>query len=270
MPVVSMRRLLLVLAFAPLPLAAQNLFPRVSVTASSYRPVFDTNVQLDPDATSAEGTRVNFERDLGLQRTESLQRFGVQWRPFARHELAGSFVSSSRRGLQQIDRDIIFRNRSYHVSDVVATGFDLDYWTATYTYWAKQSERGGFGITLGAAGLDVDALIGVQRPDLTITATESAHTRVPVALAGAQARIAFTDRLLGEATASTLPRVTFEGYTGRALTGAARLEYRPVRWLGVGASYDYFRLDVDVAHGDLRGDIGMTMRGPSGFVRLAW
>ena len=50
---------------------------------------------------------------------------------------------------------------------------------------------------------------------------------------------------------------------------AGSAEYRVTRWLGVGAAYNYFRLNVDVARADLRGSIDMTMRGPEGFVRFS-
>jgi hypothetical protein len=100
--------------------------------------------------------------------------------------------------------------------------------------------------------------------------TERAETEVPVALAGLQGRIAFTDRVHAEASAAMLPRVTIEDFTGDALTVGARIEYRPARWLGIGAAYHYFRLDVDVAQPDLRGSLDMTIRGPEAFVRVAF
>ena len=103
-----------------------------------------------------------------------------------------------------------------------------------------------------------------------MTISQEANTDVPVALAGVQGRVAFTNTILGEASVSTLPRVTIGDYSGRALTANARIEYRPLRWLGIGASYDYFKLDVDVDQVDLGGSLDMKIRGPAGFVRLAF
>jgi hypothetical protein len=189
-------------------------------------------------------------------------------RPFRRHELALNYFSAPRSGFEQIDRQITFRDEVYPVSALVTTQLDLDYASATYTYWARRSDRNGVGITLGIANLAIDALVRAERPDVTVTITESAKTDVPVALAGVQGRVAFTDRLHAEGGVSTLPRVTIEDYTGTALTGNARLEYRPLRWLGIGAAYNYFRLDIDVAQGDFRGALEMTIRGPEAYARL--
>ncbi|HEX2122994.1 MAG TPA: hypothetical protein VHL59_15280 [Thermoanaerobaculia bacterium] len=264
-----MFRYVLILTLAA-PLAAQELFPRLSLTASSAPSEFETNVRIDPDDGSDEGTLVSFERDLGLADSRTLPRFTLQWRPFARHELAATHFNASREGFEVIDREIVFRDEVYPVQAVVTTQFDLDYWSATYTYWARRSDRDGIGITLGVATLAFDAAILAETAGSSVTITQEAETDVPVALAGLQGRVAFTNRIHGEASVSTLPRVTIGDYTGSALTGGARVEYRPLRWLGIGASYNYFRLDVDVAQADLSGSLEMKIQGPEAYVRLAF
>jgi len=263
-------RIALVLLFLAPSLFAQDLFPRFSVTASMSPAGFDTNARIDPDVTGGEGTLVSFERDLGLDDSRTLRRFGLQWMPFRHHELALEYFSAPRRGFEQIDREITFRNEVYPVSALVTTQFDLDYARATYTYWPRRSDRAGAGISLGIANLSIDALVRAERPDVTVTITERANTDVPVALAGVQGRIALTDRIHGSAAIAALPRVTIEDYAGTALTANARVEYRPTRWLGIGVAYSYFRLDVDVAQTDLRGSLDMTIRGPEAFLRLGF
>ena len=103
-----------------------------------------------------------------------------------------------------------------------------------------------------------------------MTVTQTAETEAPILLGGLQGRVAFTDRIHGEASIATLPRVTIEDYTGRALQGVARLEYRPVRWIGIGAAYQYFNLDIDVEQTSLTGSLDMTIQGPEAYVRLAF
>jgi hypothetical protein len=253
-------------------LAAQEslLFPTFSITGASSPANFETNIRVDPETSGEEGTEVSFERDLGLEDARTLQRVGVQWRPFRRHELAATYFSAPREGLEQIDREIVFRDEVYAVSALVATEFDLDYASLTYTYWARRSDRDGLGLTLGAATLAFDASVTANRPGTSVTVTQTAETEVPVVLVGAQGRVAFLRRLHAEASIATLPRVTIEDYTGRALTGQARLEYRPLNWLGLGAAYHYFRLDVDVAAASLGGTLDMTVRGPEAYVRFAF
>lgn len=266
-----MRRLL-VLLLATFPLAAQDspLFPRFSITGGGAAANFETTARVDPEDAAGTGTLIGFERDLGLDDSRTLTRFGVQWRPFRRHELAATYFSAPRTGVEQIDRNITFRDQVYPVSALVTTKFDLDYWSATYTFWARRGERDGLGITLGVAKLAMNASVIAERPDISVTLEQSAETDVPVALGGVQGRVAFTDQLHLLGSVAALPRVTIEDYTGRALTAEARLEYRPVRWLGVGAAYSYFDLDVDVARTDLTGTLDMNIQGPEAYVRLAF
>jgi hypothetical protein len=266
-----MKRLLLFLALA-LPTFAQDngLFPRFSVIGGYAPADFETNARIDPEIAGGEGTLVNFEDDLGLEDSRTLQRFAVQWRPFARHELAATYFSAPRQGFEQINRNITFRDEVYPVNALVTTQFDLDYASATYTYWARRGPRDGLGISLGVAHLALDAALTYEQPGTSVTVTQTAETEAPIALGGLQGRLAFTDRLHAEASVTTLPRVTIEDYTGRALVGTARLEYRPVRWIGVGAAYQYFNLDIDVAQTSLTGSLDMTIQGPEAYVRLAF
>jgi hypothetical protein len=263
---------LALLLAAALPLAAQDsaLFPRFSVIGAQSAASFETDARIDPEVTGGQGTLVSFERDLGLEDSRTLRRVEAQWRPFARHELAAAWFSAPRRGIEQIDRDIVFRDEVYPVTALVSTQFDLDYASATYTYWARRGPRDGVGISLGVAHLALDAALTAERPGTSVTVTQTAETEAPILLGGLQGRVAFTDRLLGEASVATLPRVTIEDYTGRAVVANARLEYRPLRWIGIGASYQYFNLDVDVAQTSLTGSLDMTIRGPEAYLRLAF
>lgn len=270
-----MRRLAVLLVLA-LPLFAQdsNLFPRFSLIGSTGPSSFDTNVRIDPEmipgGETLQGTLINLESDLGLEDERTLRRYALQWRPFARHEVSAMVFSAPREGLQQIDREITFRDQVYPVSALVESQFDLDYASATYTYWARRTDRDGFGISLGVANIALDASVTATNPIGSVTITQTAETEAPIALLGAQGRLAFTNTILGEASLATLPRVTIGDYSGDALIGSAKLEYRPIRWLGIGASYNYFRLNVDVDAADLSGTLDMTTQGPEAFVRLAF
>src|SRR5947199_2648459 len=84
-------RLLAVVVAIPAFAQQSAVFPRFSILAGKYAADFTTDVRVDP-----EGTSINLERDLGLDRSQRVNDYAVRWRPLARHELAGSYVSSSR------------------------------------------------------------------------------------------------------------------------------------------------------------------------------
>ena len=251
------------------PLCGQA-FPRFGVSAGQYGGNFTTDALVNPTSGSVQGTAVNLERDLGLASSKSVQRFAIEWRPFNRHELAASYVAANRSGTALLTRQIVFQDRTYPVSANVATVFNTSKWEATYTYWAKKTDRGGFGIMLGGAGLSIDASLIATQPGGTLTIAETASTNVPVALAGAQIRYAFTDRLTGRASAATLPRVKIDVYSGRATSADARLEYRIAGGLSIGAAYNYFHLDGTMTDPSFAGTLSMRVDGPEGYVRLGF
>jgi hypothetical protein len=251
-----------------LPVAAQNVFPRFTLTGAAYRGDFSTDIRADDNALA--GTEINAERDLGLTRAEGLKRFAVSWRPLDRHEISASYFKSSRSGLRQINVPITFNGFVYAVQAEVTTDVSLKCWDATYTGWLRRTDTSGFGINLGVAGLSVDANLLARRPGQTLTVTETASTDVPVALIGAQARSAIGTHLIGAISGGVLPRVHIDTYSGRALTGNASLEYRIVRNIGIGVAYNYFRISGDVADPQFSGDLDMTIKGAELFARLAF
>jgi hypothetical protein len=260
-------RWMIVAAFVALPLLAQGnaAFPRFSVTAGAYDASFATDVRVDPN-----GTPISLERDLALEQKKRSNDFAVRWRPLERHELAASYVSASRNGFRAINEEIVFNGRTYPVNAQATTTFDTKKWEATYTYWLSRSQRAGFGLTLGAAGISIDASVFAHSADQSLTITQSASTSVPVALGGAQARLAFTDRIIGEASAAALPHVKIDVYSGRATTASARLEFRLIHNLGIGAGYNYFNIDGTVTDPNFGGRLRMTAKGPEAFVRIAF
>jgi hypothetical protein len=245
--------------------AQSAAFPRFSVTAAGYDASFTTDVRVDPT-----GTPISLERDLNLDRSKRTNDFSVRWRPFDRHELAASYVSASRSGFRAIDEEIVFNGRTYPVNAQATTTFDTKKWEATYTYWLSRSDRAGFGLMLGAAGISIDASVFARSADQSLTITQRASTNVPVALGGAQARIAFTNRIIGEASAAALPHVKIDVYSGRATSASARVEFRLLRNVGIGAGYNYFNIDGTVTDPNFGGHLRMTARGPEAFVRLAF
>jgi len=250
-----------------LPALAQDspAFPRFSITAGAYNADFSTDVRVDP-----LGTDINLERDLALERSPRLNDLNVRWRPFARHELAASYLSASRDGSAVINRDFRFNGQVYPVNATATTSLDTKKWEATYTYWLQRSSRSGFGLMIGAAELSFDSSVSAQTPTVGVTVSGSANTKVPVALGGAQLRVALTNRVIAEASAAALPRVKFDVYSGRATSANARIEFRVVSNLGVGVAYNYFNIDGTVTDPSFGGRLKMTVKGGEGFVRLAF
>ena len=102
-----------------------------------------------------------------------------------------------------------------------------------------------------------------------MTISQDASTDVPVALIGAQARYG-TGRIVFRASAATLPRVKIDVYSGRATSADARLEFRIVNGISIGAAYNYFHLDGTIADPQFGGALSMKVDGPEAYVRIGF
>ena len=269
-----MRRLSLVLCVlsVAVPAMAQrntDLFPRFTLSGGGYLGDFGTKVRVDPHVEGLEGTTIDLEKNLGLESTRTLTRFEMTFRPFRRHELEVSYFGTRREGLRTIDRQIVFEDTTYPIQASIASRFNLDFWQATYTYWARQTERSGIGINLGVTGLRFDGeLSGRAGASNAVIITQSAETDVPVPVIGMEGRWLLTDRVIAMGRGAVLPRVKIKDYEGEAYVGKLSVEYRFARRIGVGVGYNYFNLNGLVEKEAFHADLGMTVSGVEAFVRL--
>ena len=72
------------------------------------------------------------------------------------------------------------------------------------------------------------------------------------------------------ASAATLPNVKIDVYSGRATSADARLEFRVVRGLSIGAAYNYFHLDGTIDDPQFTGALSLRVDGPEAYVRLGF
>jgi hypothetical protein len=271
-----MRRLslmLCVLCVGAPALAQRNrdLFPTFTLTGGGYLGDFGTKVRVDPHVEGLQGTTIDLEKNLGLESSRTLSRFGFTWRPLRKHELGVSYFRTEREGHRIIDRQIVYEDTTFPIQADVQSKFNIDFWEASYTYWARQTERDGIGVSLGVTGLRVDGELSVRRnTDNTVLLSESASTDVPVPVIGVEGRWLLTDRVIAMGRASVLPKVSIKDYQGSAYVGKFSLEYRLAQRLGLGVAYNYFNLNGLVEKEDFHADLGMTVSGVEAFVRIVF
>ena len=269
-----MRRLSLILCVlcVAAPAVAQRnreLFPTFTLTGGGYLGDFGTKVRVDPHVEGLQGTTIDLEKNLGLESSRTLTRLGLQWRPFRRHELELSYFQTKREGRRVIDRQIVYEDTTFPIQADVRSKFNIDFWEATYTYWARQTERDGIGINLGVTGMRVDGELAVRRnTDNAILLSQTASTDVPVPVIGLEGRWLLTDRVMAMGRGEVLPKVSIKDYQGSAYVGKFSLEYRAFRNVGVGVAYNYFNLNGLVKKEDFHADLGMTVSGVEAFVRI--
>ena len=127
---------------------------RFALRVTYFMPSISTQFRLDPDAPLLAGTDLSAEDDLGMKDSESQARMEMIIRLRERNRLRVDYFKLSRFGDQVINRQIVFGNDTFNISDRVQTMLEWRALGLTYTRSFWKSERFEFGGGLGVAFLE--------------------------------------------------------------------------------------------------------------------
>ncbi|HVL67830.1 MAG TPA: hypothetical protein VM364_11250 [Vicinamibacterales bacterium] len=214
--------LILCLAFvlAATPAAAQYAVRGTSdrATGENYRVEFggffwnpDPAIIIRSEAlTQARlGTTIDFEEDLGLERT----RFGqikAVLRPGTKHKLRFEYTPIKYEQVGTLRREIVFNGQLYRVAVPVESALRWNAYRFGYEYDIIYRDRGYLGILLEAKYTDVEATLE-QR---VLGLSEFARARAPIPAIGAVARVYVAPNIsiTGEVSGFKLPETIDEDY----------------------------------------------------------
>jgi hypothetical protein len=248
-------------------------FDRFSITAGSFYETTDADLRVDAGTVNL-GTPINLSQDLGLDDSDQLLRFEIEWRPFQRSQFSASYFDLKTEGHRTLDHEIHFGDTVFPVRASLDSELEVQFAELHYTFWAVKRPRGGIGLSLGAAALSIDTSLSAQlerplTPGGSLRRDASASTDLPIPLLGAEGRYALGSHFMIAANARYLPELQIEQYSGSALSYGANLEYRFVRHLGLGVAWNSFNIDADVEKDRLRGSVDFTIEGAQLYLKVA-
>ncbi|HEY0504146.1 MAG TPA: hypothetical protein VGD42_11705 [Lysobacter sp.] len=135
------------LASASLECAAVEPLDTFSARIGGYVTEFDT--ELRADGQTEEGTRLDFQRDLGLDESNTIAIVGLTWRPFDRHEFGFNYYQDDADASRVTNRTFEFDGTTYETNSTIRSEFDLDAYEAYYVYWAVSNDRWALGPRVG-------------------------------------------------------------------------------------------------------------------------
>jgi hypothetical protein len=131
-----------------------------------------TNLRLD-SSTGLEGTPVNAENDLGLEKSSVEPKFQAMVRVGERHRLRFDYFTLDRTGQATITGSpIIFRDVILQVGDPVQTTMSLRSLGISYEYSFIHRERFELAATIGISDTDLSARAHVSTATRHVNQTE--------------------------------------------------------------------------------------------------
>jgi hypothetical protein len=208
------------------------------------------------------GTRVDLERDLGLDDHNVSFIGGVSYRLNRRHGFELMYFELNRSAERTLTTNIDFLDEVFAPQTVIESSLDTEIWRLSYEYAFVDQPRHR---ATAQAGLHyVRMAAHLARSAGTRSAVASADAPLPVIGLGYAYR--FSPRWMFEARAQ-LFRLQFDDMDGSIDNFSAAIGVAPLRSLNVLAGYNYYRINVDISKRFWNGESNLDYQGPwLGFV----
>jgi hypothetical protein len=144
----------ILLAAAATEAGAVEVLDTFSARVGGYITQFDTKIRAD--GQTDQGTRIDLERDLGMDQSNTVAFVAVAWRPWEKHEFGLSYYQDDGSATRQIDRDIEFNGNLYQTSSTVHAELNLDAYEPYYVYWAANRDTWSLGPRFGLVWYRID------------------------------------------------------------------------------------------------------------------
>lgn len=138
---------------------------RFKLSAGFFVPINNTNIQVGINGT-AHGTDIDFEKDLGFAKSIGTFMANAQWRISRRSRASFSYYKINRSSSHTLDRDIIFKEDTFHANAVTNSFFRNSIFQVSYGYAILSKPKYEAGLMIGAhivgskAGLALNSAAG--------------------------------------------------------------------------------------------------------------
>lgn len=240
--------------------ADTRLDDRFSLSLGVFITDRDTDTRLDGTTT---GSDIDFEKELGLDSSDTVFRIDGYYRFNERHRLDFSVFDLSRVGSKQINRDLQWGDTFYSVNTTLNTDVDLQIYKAAYTYSFMRREKGYLGATAGLYIADMRASITEEN----LGQAEFGDITAPLPVIGLRGEYAFSDRWSFRASGEFF-FVEYNNVDGSLVDLYAGVDYGMRDNLSIGLGINSVSIDVEATKSRFAGAIDWQYVGGLVFLKF--
>lgn len=258
--------LLALLGSCPVAAAADNGAggDRLSVSLGLFITDRETETRIDAESGDP-GTDVDLEKDLGLDRSDSVFRIDGYFKFNEKHRIDASWFDLSRSASKQIDRDIEWNGTVYPINTTIGSVFDLDIYKIAYTWSFFRRDEGFIG---ASAGLYIaDFATRLDAP--AIGQREVGDGTAPLPVFGLRGEYRFTDRWTFRASGEFFV-FEYDNWDGSLADLYAGIDYRVTEHFSVGAAVNSVTFDIGVTEDNFNGNVDWGYVGGLLFLKLGF
>ena len=239
--------MLVMFALAASPAEAQRefepLFDKFNIKLEGSWVAMKTEIRLDSEVLG-EGTKLNFEDDLGLSSGEAIPTLAFEWQISKKHKLGVRWQDISRDASSQTLTEIQWEDEIIPVDANISLGFDVEQYFIDYAYypWVKDRWAAGFG--LGLRWMDMRVTLAWREENIDEEGSSDVDAAAPLPYLYFEYRRLFSDKWRFIAGLGWL-YVSIEDISGGQWIGRAGIEYLAGKRWAFGAAFNLSQIDVD-------------------------
>lgn len=234
---------------------------RFRLSAGTFLPVSNTNIQVSILGGVA-GTDIDFETDLGFNKSQLTFLANIQWRTTRRSRINFNYYNIPRSSTHVLDRDITFNNKTYTVNASVNSYFNTAIYQVSYGYAILAKPNYELGVLIGTHLIGGNVGISLNNPNGTISAASDFGFTAPLPDLGIWGGYAFNKRLALTLDFAYLSLAVGD-YSGSILAYNASFVYKVIDRLDVSLGYSGLNCTFNVVKTNAEGHFKWSYNGPS-------
>lgn len=221
---------------------------------------------------SVPGEDIDFGESVDTSTSETSGQVNFRWKFGEKWSVAGQYFKTSESGTAAIEDDIVWDDVIYEAGATVTAGYSVDVARVFFGREISSGDQHEVGLGAGLHWLELSAYIEGEAylgDDTILFERKAVDAGAPLPNVGAWYWHAFSSRWIFQSRLDWFG-ASFGDYSGDLWNAAVGINYHPWRHVGLGLSYQFFKLSIDVDKSDWQGATDLTYRGPFLSLSASW
>ncbi|WP_183576902.1 hypothetical protein HDF18_12315 [Mucilaginibacter sp. X5P1] len=234
---------------------------KFKVSAGFFLALANTDVKVS-NKDGSIGTDINFQNDLGFNKSTGSFLGDFQWRSSSRSRFDLSYYVVDQSASYTLQKTINFGNNTYDVNSTVSSFFNTDIYRFSYGYAIISQPNYEAGLLVGAHIIRFNVGLGLTGEHISAAVSNDFGFTAPLPDFGIWGGYAFGQQWAVNGEFDYLA-LTIDNISGRILGYNVSATYRAIKNLSFSLGYTGFNFKIDATRKNLVGDLKWGYNGPT-------
>jgi hypothetical protein len=234
---------------------------KFKLSAGFFVPVNSTKIQVGANG-AADGTDIDFQKDLGFGASIATFSANFQWRISRRSKVNLNFFNMDRSSTHTLQKEIDFNDQTYPINASVNAYFNTAIYQFSYGYAIIEKPTYEVGVMIGAHTVGAKSGLSLNGTSTGASVSNNFGFTAPLPDLGVWGGYAFSDRLAANLDFDYLS-LTIDNINGRIIAYNMIVTYKLIRQLDISLAYTGLNFNIKTTKKDITGDFKWGYNGPA-------